>query len=300
MATQPAPPLATVAPSVPKDVAAIADLALVFERDARYPDARTMQGDVRAVRQGFAPPHVSALRAQRENATRIDVAAPQRTPTVRAEAPAVPPRTPTVPAVAAPQRTPTVRAEAPVPQRPPTVQAAPPPGAATNSTVARPAPTASVAGVSVTTGPSAGASAVAAVSANGPAPSSAASPQLARAVLLFVAIGALVFLVAVGFAASRLLSPTAPADEPLTEASEELASEEPPGIRLQSRSPSEAANASGKRRREEQKRLEERAREEQKAAEERQREQHKRAAEKEREWKKKLDERRREGRKHEH
>ena len=49
MASKPAPPLATVAPAAPKDVCAIVDMALAFSKEARYPDARTMQADVRAV-----------------------------------------------------------------------------------------------------------------------------------------------------------------------------------------------------------------------------------------------------------
>lgn len=55
MATEPAPPLAEVAPHVPAGVAMVVDRALAFERDRRYPDAATMQRDVRAVREGRAP-----------------------------------------------------------------------------------------------------------------------------------------------------------------------------------------------------------------------------------------------------
>ncbi len=62
MASQPAPPLGLVAPHVPAPVAQVVDLALAFAKEVRYPDARTMQGDVRAVRHGQAPPFASAQR----------------------------------------------------------------------------------------------------------------------------------------------------------------------------------------------------------------------------------------------
>jgi len=47
--TDPAPRIASVA-AVREDVAKIVDRALAFDRDARYPDARAMQTDVRAAR----------------------------------------------------------------------------------------------------------------------------------------------------------------------------------------------------------------------------------------------------------
>jgi eukaryotic-like serine/threonine-protein kinase len=55
MATQPAPPLCRVAPEVPKEIGAVVDRALAFYKEDRYPDARTMQADVRALRAGRAP-----------------------------------------------------------------------------------------------------------------------------------------------------------------------------------------------------------------------------------------------------
>jgi len=55
MATQPAPPLASVAPGVPTSVCAIVDRALNFDREGRYPDATAMQQDIRAVREGEPP-----------------------------------------------------------------------------------------------------------------------------------------------------------------------------------------------------------------------------------------------------
>jgi eukaryotic-like serine/threonine-protein kinase len=60
MATTPAPPLASVAPDAPAWVCLIVDRALAFEKHQRYPDADTMQGDVRAVRRGEAPPYATA------------------------------------------------------------------------------------------------------------------------------------------------------------------------------------------------------------------------------------------------
>jgi serine/threonine-protein kinase len=57
MATKPAPPLASVAPSVPPHVCTLVDRALAYLAERRYPDAATMQRDLRAVRAGEPPPH---------------------------------------------------------------------------------------------------------------------------------------------------------------------------------------------------------------------------------------------------
>jgi len=56
MATLPAPPLASVAPEASRALCLVVDRALMFARDRRYPDAATMQRDVRALRQGQEPP----------------------------------------------------------------------------------------------------------------------------------------------------------------------------------------------------------------------------------------------------
>jgi serine/threonine-protein kinase len=72
MASRPAPPLAHVIPGISPAVAGVVDLALAFSRDARYPDARTMQGDVRALRQGQPGPYSSARLSAREEATRTE------------------------------------------------------------------------------------------------------------------------------------------------------------------------------------------------------------------------------------
>jgi serine/threonine-protein kinase len=76
MASKPAPPLATVAPGVPPALASIVDLSLAFSKESRYPDARTMQEDVRAVARGEAPPYATRIRSARETATRTDLPAP--------------------------------------------------------------------------------------------------------------------------------------------------------------------------------------------------------------------------------
>ena len=60
MATLPAPPLAEAAPGVPASVGHVVDRALAFDRSRRYPDATTMQGDVRALREGREPPYAMA------------------------------------------------------------------------------------------------------------------------------------------------------------------------------------------------------------------------------------------------
>ncbi len=60
VATTPAPRLASVAPEVAATVCSVVDCALSFEREHRYPDARTMQADVRALARNEIPPFVAA------------------------------------------------------------------------------------------------------------------------------------------------------------------------------------------------------------------------------------------------
>ena len=60
MASEAAPPLATIAPALPSGVCDVVDRALAYDRERRYPDARTMQSDVRALRRGEMPPFASA------------------------------------------------------------------------------------------------------------------------------------------------------------------------------------------------------------------------------------------------
>ncbi|HET9959285.1 MAG TPA: protein kinase [Polyangiaceae bacterium] len=69
MASKPAPPLSSVLPSAALGFCQIVDLALAFARDARYPDARTMQSDVRAVRAGQSPPFASQRLELRDQKT---------------------------------------------------------------------------------------------------------------------------------------------------------------------------------------------------------------------------------------
>jgi serine/threonine-protein kinase len=59
--TQPAPPLASIAPYVPAPVCRVVDIALAFQKDARYPDAATMRFDVYSLRGGKAPPYATAV-----------------------------------------------------------------------------------------------------------------------------------------------------------------------------------------------------------------------------------------------
>jgi serine/threonine protein kinase len=72
MATRSAPSLADVAPNVPAHVSAVVDIALAFSREARYPDARTMQADVQALLSGHRPPYATANSSRREAKTRVD------------------------------------------------------------------------------------------------------------------------------------------------------------------------------------------------------------------------------------
>jgi serine/threonine protein kinase len=71
MATKPSPAMRSVAPHLPESIAAIIDVALAFNRDARYPDAQTMQEDVRAVQRAEPPPFASARLRARDEATRV-------------------------------------------------------------------------------------------------------------------------------------------------------------------------------------------------------------------------------------
>jgi len=68
--SEPAPRLGAVLASVREDVARIVDRAIAFDRDARYPDARAMQADVRAARAEKNAKLVEPLPPQSEVATR--------------------------------------------------------------------------------------------------------------------------------------------------------------------------------------------------------------------------------------
>jgi serine/threonine-protein kinase len=60
-ATKPAPSLATVMPGMRRNVCAVVDRALAFEKTQRYPDAATMRFDINALRAGREPPYVAAI-----------------------------------------------------------------------------------------------------------------------------------------------------------------------------------------------------------------------------------------------
>jgi serine/threonine-protein kinase len=64
MASEPAPPLQSVAAHVPPHVCTVVDLALAFDRERRYPSALTMRADVQAVRRGEAPPYAVSVPSQ--------------------------------------------------------------------------------------------------------------------------------------------------------------------------------------------------------------------------------------------
>jgi len=70
MATKAAPPLLSVCPTAPPPLASFIDVALAFSKESRYPDAKTMQTDVRALRAGKAPPYATRLTESRDMATR--------------------------------------------------------------------------------------------------------------------------------------------------------------------------------------------------------------------------------------
>jgi len=76
MASEPAKPLLTIAPDLSPDLAAVVDRALAFAKTRRYPDAATMQRDVRALLAGQAPEYASAWRDRDEAATSVDRRAP--------------------------------------------------------------------------------------------------------------------------------------------------------------------------------------------------------------------------------
>jgi serine/threonine-protein kinase len=82
MATEPAPPLASVASAAPAQLALIVDRALQFDRARRYPDAPTMQRDVHAFREGRPPPYATSLAPAHTatSVTRIERGGPAAVP----------------------------------------------------------------------------------------------------------------------------------------------------------------------------------------------------------------------------
>jgi eukaryotic-like serine/threonine-protein kinase len=89
-ATEPPPPILTVAPGVPPDVATVIDRSLAFIKHHRYPNAETMRDDVRAVRAGYPPPYARAVVEGRIRAGQLlpqHAAAPQHAATPQGAAP---------------------------------------------------------------------------------------------------------------------------------------------------------------------------------------------------------------------
>ncbi|HEY3493175.1 MAG TPA: hypothetical protein VGK73_00760, partial [Polyangiaceae bacterium] len=120
----PAPPLSSVAPDVPEAVAQVVDLSLAFSRDARYPDARTMLADVRALRAGGVTPYASARLASRDEATRPEGPVPSmRTQPLQARQNATQPMPMYAPASPAPPGFPPTE-PSPISMRPPASQRA--------------------------------------------------------------------------------------------------------------------------------------------------------------------------------
>ncbi|MDC3961667.1 serine/threonine protein kinase [Polyangium jinanense] len=92
MSTEPAPPLATLVKDVSPQVCMVVDRALAFRTDRRYPDAATMQRDVRALLRGEPPPYALEKLAAGELPTAL-ITTPAAAPTNvdLGEAPTVPP-----------------------------------------------------------------------------------------------------------------------------------------------------------------------------------------------------------------
>jgi eukaryotic-like serine/threonine-protein kinase len=76
MGREPAPPIAMLAPELPRNVCLLVDRALAFDRDKRYPDADAMLEDVRAAVRGELPPHALRFMEGRDRATLVDAQPP--------------------------------------------------------------------------------------------------------------------------------------------------------------------------------------------------------------------------------
>jgi serine/threonine-protein kinase len=88
MASVPAPPLVSVCPPespVSVEIGMVVDRALELQREDRYPDAATMQRDVRALREGQPPPYATAVPVVRRRRTEPPAGGPAL-PTVSAGA----------------------------------------------------------------------------------------------------------------------------------------------------------------------------------------------------------------------
>ncbi|MCC6903624.1 MAG: protein kinase [Polyangiaceae bacterium] len=189
MATMAAPRLAEVAPGAPPAVCAIVDRALAFSQEARYPDAATMQLDVRAVLSGALPSFAMAASARADEATRVEGPASLReAPTAVSPAPLViaePPRSQAPYSLAGPPSaaaTPAAFVSDAVPASlPPYSLAGPPSAAATHAAFVSDAVPASLPPYSIAGGPPAVAA---------PAPARA-RPRSAVAFVVVAALGLL-------------------------------------------------------------------------------------------------------------
>ncbi len=80
MGSTPASPLRVAAPHVSLGAARVVDRALAFDRDQRYPDAATMQIDVRAVLAGHDPPFATLRALSTESPTAPERSSPVAAP----------------------------------------------------------------------------------------------------------------------------------------------------------------------------------------------------------------------------
>jgi serine/threonine protein kinase len=83
-ATAPARSLAGVAPGVPRQVVAIVDRALAFERTGRWPDAATMQAAVRTVLDAIASADPPSIPVRRPGSTLLGAVAARSAPAASA------------------------------------------------------------------------------------------------------------------------------------------------------------------------------------------------------------------------
>jgi serine/threonine-protein kinase len=165
MATESVPPLGSVAPHLPREVGLIVDRALAFQAAQRYPDARTMQSDVRDVLRGeppraalaflntgVFPSNPAAAASSVPVDSRTSAPAPLSDPATRVSSAAIPPAPSSTPAVSIRSSGPPVSGEAPTMMVIPSLSAlveprsiALPPAARPSqsqvpATIARPAP----------------------------------------------------------------------------------------------------------------------------------------------------------------
>ncbi len=65
VASQAPPSLTSVAPDLPAELCAVVDRSLAFDKNHRYPHAKSMRADVRALMRGKEPPYVTAIASGR-------------------------------------------------------------------------------------------------------------------------------------------------------------------------------------------------------------------------------------------